>query len=241
MNKIKRAIIMAAGIGSRMNPITLNTPKPLVKVNGKVMIESIIEALHENDIFEIYVVVGYLKEQFNYLEKKYNQLVIIENPYYDKCNNIASLYVAREYIDDTIILDGDQIIYNKRILHNEFEKSGYSSMYVTECNNEWLQTVVDNKVISCSRNGGKNGYQLYSVSRWTKEDGNKLKKYLELEFEINKNHQIYWDDVVMFLHKDNFDLQIYEINPGDIIEIDNFAELVEIDSSYSSYIGDRNE
>ena len=114
-------------------------------------------------------------------------------------------------------------------------------MYVTECNNEWLQTVVDNKVISCSRNGGKNGYQLYSVSRWTKEDGNKLKKYLELEFEINKNHQIYWDDVVMFLHKDNFDLQIYEINPGDIIEIDNFAELVEIASSYSSYIGDRNE
>ena len=64
MHTVKRAIIMAAGLGSRMHPVTLTTPKPLVKVNGTRMIDTVIQALHHNGIYEIYVVVGYLKEQF---------------------------------------------------------------------------------------------------------------------------------------------------------------------------------
>lgn len=60
---------MAAGLGNRMRPVTLKTPKPLVKVNGIRMIDSVIHALHDNGIYEIYVVVGYLKEQFVDLEK----------------------------------------------------------------------------------------------------------------------------------------------------------------------------
>ena len=64
MHTVKRAIIMAAGIGKRMQPVSLDTPKPLIKVNGKRMIDSVVDALHDNGIYEIYVVVGYLKEQF---------------------------------------------------------------------------------------------------------------------------------------------------------------------------------
>ena len=94
MQRVKRAIIMAAGIGKRMQPVTLYTPKPLVKVNGVRMIDTVIKGLHANGISEIYVVVGYLKEKFGCLKAEYPELTLIENPYYDTCNNISSLYVA---------------------------------------------------------------------------------------------------------------------------------------------------
>lgn len=232
MHTVKRAIIMAAGIGKRMQPVTFNTPKPLIEVNGKRMIDSVIDALHDNGIYEIHIVVGYLKEKFNVLSEKYQEIHLIENPYYDTCNNISSLYVARDYIEDAIILDGDQIIYNSSILHPSFEKSGYNAVWTDEKTDEWLMDYQDGRVVSCSRTGGLSGWQLYSISRWTSEDGKKLKKHLIEEFEINDNKQIYWDDVPMFCHFDEYDLGIVKMNKGDIIEIDNFDELTEIDSSY---------
>ena len=235
MPRVRRAIIMAAGIGKRMQPLTLQKPKPLIAVNGKVMIESIIEGLKQNGINEIHIVVGYLKEQFRYLTEKYDDVDLIENPYYDTCNNISSLYVAREYLGDCIILDGDQIINNTDILKPEFERSGYNAVYVTEPTNEWLMTVNDNGIVtSCSRTGGLVGWQLYSVSRWTAEDGRKLRKQLETEFE-GGNTQIYWDDVAMFCHFDEYAFGIFKMNAGDIVEIDSLDELIEIDSTYKEW------
>ena len=123
MSQVERAIIMAAGKGTRMRPITNTVPKPLVKVHGVPLIEGIINQLHQQNIYEIYVVVGYLKEQFNYLVDKYAGLPLIDNPYFDTCNNISSLYVARNHLKDVIILDGDQIVNNSNILSRNFEHS----------------------------------------------------------------------------------------------------------------------
>ena len=228
---------MAAGIGKRMQPVSLDTPKPLIKVNGKRMIDTVVDALHDNNIYEIYVVVGYHKEQFYEWAMGRSGISIIENPLYDQCNNISSLYVAREHLDDVIILDGDQIIYNSNILKPEFEKSGYNGIWTDGDTDEWLMTVENNRVISCSRTGGKNGWKLFSVSRWSKQDGQKLRKYLEVEFEQNQNTQIYWDDVAMFCHFDDFDLGVIPMERKDIIEIDNFDELIELDKSYLNYRG----
>ncbi len=147
---VKRAIIVAAGIGERMKPLTFETPKPLVKVNGVRMIDTQIHGLHENGIKEIYVVVGYLKEKFCSLPSQYPGLQLIENPYYDTFNNISSLYVAREYLGDCIILDGDQIIINPAILDPHFYLSCYNAVWCEGKTNEWLMTVEGGVVQSCS-------------------------------------------------------------------------------------------
>lgn len=239
MHKVKRAIILAAGMGKRMNPVTLQTPKPLVKVNGVRMIDTAIRGLHHNGITEIYIVVGYLKEQFQELLEEYLGITLIENPFYADCNNISALYVAREHLENAIILDGDQIVQNEEVLKPMFTRSGYNSVWVENETDEWLQTVENDIVTSCSRNGGKNGWQLYSISRWTSEDGKKLKSHLEIEFEEKHQTQIYWDDIAMFCYPGEYELGIFKMQEGDVIEIDSLEELANVDKSYESYIEKR--
>ena len=150
--------------------------------------------------------------------------------------------MAREYIGDTIIMDGDQIIYNADILCPEFERSGYNSIWTDRETDEWLQTVDENGiVVSCSRTGGVRGWQLFSISRWTVEDGKKLKAHLELEFEEKQNRQIYWDDVAMFCHPEDYQLGVRPMQYGDIIEVDNLDELIRLDASYIKYEEERYE
>lgn len=223
-------------MGKRMRPLTDKIPKPLIEVNGKRMIDTIVDALSENGIKDIYIVVGYMRDKFETWKEKYPYIHLINNPYYDTCNNIASLYVARDYIEDAIILDGDQIIYNSKILNPYFERSGYNSVWTDENTTEWLQQIKDEVVIECSRTGGRCGWQLYSISRWTKSDGKKLKKHLEQEFEENKDYDIYWDDIALFKHREEYQLGIYPMNKKDVIEIDNVIELSKVDLSYQKYI-----
>lgn len=231
-NYVDKAIILAAGLGKRMRPVTDDIPKPLISVNGTRMIDTVIDALYENNIRKIYIVIGYLKEKFAILKKKYPDVSFIENPHYEYSNNISSLYVARRYLGRCVILDGDQIIYNKDILRPDFQKSGYCSIWTDSYTNEWLQIVENNKVVSCSRTGGRHGWQLLSVSFWNDRDGTRLRNLLEVEFEQKGNTKIYWDDIVMFCHAKEFNLGIRPIKKGDIVEIDSFEELVQLDGTY---------
>lgn len=215
-----------------MRPLTLTTPKPLVRVHGERMLDSIIRALHQNGIREIHVVTGYLRECFAGLPEEFPGLHLIDNPWYASCNNISSLYAAREYLEDSIILDGDQIIRNPAVLSREFTRSGYNAVWRDGFTGEWLlRTDSDGIVTSCSRTGGSGGWQLYSVSRWTAEDGRKLKKHLEAEFE-HGNRGIYWDDVALFCHPRDFRLGIREMAPEDVLEIDSLEELAAEDTAY---------
>ena len=242
MSEIKRAIILAAGKGNRMKPVTDFIPKPLVKVNGVSFIETIINAIKMNNIREVYIVVGYMKEKFSFLKEKYPEVTLIENPYYDTCNNISSLYVVRDKLEECIIMDADQMIKNTDILFTNFGKSGYCCKWINKFENDWILTINnDKKIISCNRNGGI-GWRLYCISRWTKEDGKRLSELLEKEFIINNNTQIYWDDIAMFCYPNLFDLTIYEIKDTDVYEVDTLDDLIKFDASYLKYKGvEKNE
>lgn len=240
MHKVKQAIIMAAGMGTRLQPLTHKTPKPLIRVNGIRIIDTIIEGLKFHGIQNIYIVVGYKKEQFEPLALEYPEVKLIENPAYKTYNNISSLYVAREHLEDTIIIDGDQVIVNPNILSPEFERSGYNAAWTDTATTEWIMTVENGLVTNCNRNGGNNGWQLYGISRWSTADGQKLRKHLEIEFEQNHQQNIYWDDVVMFLHLNEYQLGIWEMKKDDIFEIDSLEELATHDSEYRKYLSGEN-
>ena len=96
--RVKRAIFLAAGFGSRMVPITINTPKPLVRVHGKRIIETLIDAVLAAGIEEIYIVRGYLGDQFELLQKKYPMIQLLENPEYDGTGTISSFYYAKDLL-----------------------------------------------------------------------------------------------------------------------------------------------
>ncbi len=230
MNQAERAIIVAAGLGSRMAPVTDTMPKPLVPVLGTPMIETIIDALHTNGIYEIYVVVGYRKEQFSYLPEKYPGLQLVENPDYLTANNISSLYHVREHLENVIILDGDQIIRDPGILSPAFSRSGYCAIYTEEETSEWLLTVENDVVTGCSRTGGREGWELHSVSFWSAEDGRRLKGHLEEQYA--RNREIYWDDVALFCYPEEYTLGIRPIRREALQEIDSFEELKQIDPAY---------
>lgn len=241
MHRVRRAIILAAGVGRRMQPITRSTPKPLVKVNGVRMIDTIIQALRINGITEIYIVVGHLKEQFWYLAGEYPGVFFIENPYYDTCNNIASLYVARDFIEEAMILDGDQLIYNAAVLAPQFQRSGYNAVWSEGVTKEWLLTVERGVVTHCSRTGGRGGWRLCSISRWNARDGKKLKRHIEIEFAEKGNDQIYWDDVALFCYPGEYQLGIWEMRTEDVAEIDSLDELAALDKSYTTLPGGTGE
>lgn len=231
----QRAIILAAGKGERLFPVTQQIPKPLVKVHGIAMIESAITTLRDHGIKEIYVVVGYLKDQFLDLEQRYPGLTLIDNPYYESCNNISSLYVARAHLHNVIIMDADQLIQNPAVLLPSFNQSSYCCFWQDNHHTtEWILERDEKRVTHCHRSGGRSGWQLQSVSFWSAEDGKKLQEDLQEVFINQGRKDLYWDDLALNVNPTRYDLGIRSIAPGDIVEIDSYAELLAWDDSYAS-------
>ena len=104
-----KAIILAAGLGTRLRPMTDNTPKALIKVKDKPLVEYQIEFLKEKGIDEIIVVVGYLYEQFDYLKEKYN-VELVFNDKYAEYNNFYSLYLVKEKLADSYEKDAEKYL-----------------------------------------------------------------------------------------------------------------------------------
>lgn len=229
--RVKRAVLLAAGFGSRMLPITINTPKPLVLVNDKKIIETIIDALLAVDIKEIYIVVGYLKEQFELLLKKYPMITLIDNPYYNVTNNISSAYVARDKFCNSYIMEADLYINNPKVIKKYQYGSNYTGKYV-EKTNDWCFEMNGN-YISKLKIGGTNCYHTYCIAYFSYEDGKKMEQDIKKSYDNLDSRNKVWDYIMFDYFKDNYKMYIRNVNENDIFEIDTVDELKVIDKRYN--------
>lgn len=228
--RVKRAIFLAAGFGSRLVPITLNTPKPMVLVNGKRIIETLLNAVISADIEEIYIVTGYLSEQFEILKKKYPQIKLIENNMYNEANNISSAYLVRNLIKNAYVLESDLYLYNPKLIRKYEYHSNFLGYYVNR-SDDWCFEV-KNGIITKEKVGGINCYQMVGISYYDEKDGKKIEVDMKNVFESPGGKEKYWEQVILDECKKNYDIHLRECQKEDIIEIDTFNELKAIDKTY---------
>ncbi len=232
METLKRAIIVAAGVGNRLRPITLETPKPLVRVNGIRMIDTQIRALRNQGIQDIYIVTGYKEEQFREAFQGEPDIHLIQNPHYLEGNNITSLYAAREFLPGSLVLEGDLTILNEKILSPLISKSGYLATWMEHAP-EWALEVVDGRISDLFVKGREDAYRLWGVSMWTEQDGALLSTLVKEQFENTRDWSIYWDELALSIFADRFDLGIREVPADALMEIDSLEELAAIDPTYA--------
>ena len=221
-----RAILMAAGMGTRLRPLTLNTPKSLIEVNGMPLLERQIINLKEVGVDEIIVLTGYLHEKFDDLVKKYNLIKVI-NDKYDVYNNIYTMYLVREYLEDAYVIDADQYI-SKNFLPKEMPRT---SVYYSACKEnikgEWiLKYDEQGKIygIEIGKEGDKPNYIMSGASFWTAKDGALIGKKVQEAVEVNNSTDIYWDNIAVD-NLEDMDVYIEKIQSNDIFEIDSLEDL----------------
>lgn len=229
--RAQRAVLLASGFGSRMMPITINTPKPLVEVNGRRIIETILDALLAIGIEEIYIVTGYKKEQFQLLKADYPTINLIENPAYAATNNISSACAAREHFENAYVFESDLFLSNPSILTKYRYRSCYFAVPVAETE-DWCFDTKDGYICDLHK-GGQDCHHMFGISYWTAQDGKKLEQDLWDCFnEDDSIKQRFWDDVPCVLRQSNYQLTIEKCSFDDVAEIDSIKELQEIDSRY---------
>ena len=228
--RVKKAIFMAAGFGSRMVPVTLNTPKPLIQVHGKRIIETLLDAVLDAGITDITIVRGYLGEQFDLLKRKYPMIKFVENPIYNEANNISSAYLIRDMLANAYVLESDLVLYNKELIRKYEYTTNYLGMY-TDRTDDWCFETKKGYITKV-RVGGENVHHMFGISYLTKEDAEKMEHDIEKVFMSPGGKERYWDEVALRECIDNYNVWVREIEAGEIIEIDTYNELKQIDSIY---------
>ena len=226
----KRAIFIAAGFGSRLVPITFNTPKPLIRVHGVRIIDRLIDACLEAGINEIYIVRGYLAEQFDQLLYKYPMIKFLENPVYNEANNISSSLVARYLLSNAYVFEADLLISNPGII----KKYHYTSDFLgikKDRTDDWCFHIKDD-IITAQNLGGTNCWQMVGISYWNEADGHKLSQDIFDVYNSPGGKERYWEQVPLVYRKEHYAVEVRECFDEDIVEIDTFRELKAIDKTY---------
>ena len=191
--RVENAVIMAAGLSSRFAPISYEKPKALICVRGEILIERQIRQLQEAGIKEIIVVVGYKKEQFQYLEKKLG-VKVIENKEYLVKNNSSSIYAAKDYLKNTYVCSADNY-FSENPFEQEVDESYYSVLYAEGKTNEWCVEENPEGRITSVTIGGENSWYMLGHTFWSEDFSKKFLSILEKEYQQPETADKMWENI----------------------------------------------
>lgn len=217
------AVILAAGYGMRMVPINTEIPKGLLEVNGEVLIERIIRQLHDVGVVDIYVVVGFMKEKYEYLIDDFGVKLIV-NPDYTTKNNLFSLKKALPYLENTYIIPCD--IWCEKNPFNRFEL--YSWYMVSDIVDEDSTVRVNRKQELVSIQPKSGGNAMIGISYMLKADAELLKENISRLSENPLYDDAFWESALY--KKDKMFVSAKVVHSSDVVEINTYEQLREMDS-----------
>ena len=231
--RVKRAIILAAGFGSRMMPATSDRPKPMVTVNGVRIIDTLLDALVSAGITDITIIGGYRYDKLCELQRKYPFIKLIENKEYDRTNNISSAMLALDALyDGCYFCEADLYITNPDIITKYQYASNILGSYSLETD-DWSFKMV-NGYLDDYKKGNTYCYNYYGISYWTQADCLKLKRdFTEVYNDPKGGKDYFWEFVPFVLRHETYNVEIRQCRKQDIMEIDNYYELAQLDPTYA--------
>lgn len=215
----RRAIILAAGFGMRMVPINTETPKALVEVKGEILIERLIMQLHEVGITDITIVVGFMKEKFEYLIDQF-QVKLMVNPAYATKNNLHSLKCAIKKIDHCYIVPSD--LWCRK---NPFCAYENHSWYMVS------DKLDEESVVKVNRKEGLTlhspGNQAIGICYLTGQEGETVKERVKALSLKRKYDDAFWEEALC--DKKEYIVPAKVVSAKDVIEINTYEQLRDLD------------
>lgn len=233
---VDNAVIMAAGLSSRFAPLSYEYPKALLKVKGEVLIERQIRQLQEVGINDISIVVGYKKEQYDYLIDKY-QVSIVENPEYNERNNHSSLYYVRERLANTYICSADNY-FTENVFESHVNHAYYSAVFEEGETDEWTIQTDETGLITDVKICGTNSWVMLGHVFFSKEFSKKFVEILEEIYEFPETADLLWESIYIN-HIEELPMFLRKYSQETIFEFDSLDELREFDQKYVNSTGSK--
>lgn len=229
--RVRRAVFIAAGFGSRLAPITLNTPKPMIRVNGRRIIDTMLDAVAAAEISEVIIVRGYMGEEFDLLRYKYPNIQFVENPLYNEYNNISSAMCVRFQLQNAYVMDADLILNNPAVIR-KYEYRSNLLAFPAQRTDDWCVTTDKSGHVDSLSMGGTDCYRMVGIFYWSREDGAKLAEDLQAVYQSPGGKERLWEHTPLIYKKDHYKVALRLCRETDVTEIDTFSELKKIDRSY---------
>ena len=226
-HRVTRAVILAAGRGARLAPLTDTMPKPLVPVLGKPIIATILDALNAAGISSITIVRGYRGEAFDVLRASYPHLKFIDNPAWETANNISSIALAGAagLLADSYVIEGDLYLANPAVVTPTQERTNYIAFPVTATDDWCFDADAAGKITHIDTASDHPCHQMLGLSYWTAADGARLAACANELYAEERYRQLYWDEIILRYHPHACDVYIRECTRADVWEIDTAADL----------------